>query len=56
MIQPQTNNLWVVRNNGLYEISKSGVQIQIANSGGMCMPSGLALGRARACASVHVRV
>ena len=43
MIQPQTNNLWVVRNNGLYEISKSGVQIQIANSGGMCMPSGLAL-------------
>ena len=43
LTHPQNNNLWVVRSNGLFEIAKSGVQIQVANGGGSCMPSGVAL-------------
>jgi hypothetical protein len=38
---PTTGSLWALRSDGLFEISKSGVQVQRAD--GKCMPSGVAL-------------
>lgn len=37
---PASNNLWAVRADGLYEVTKSGVPVQV---GGKCMPSNVAL-------------
>ena len=38
---PVTGNLWAMRADGLFEISKSGIQVKRPD--GQCMPSGLAL-------------
>ena len=39
---PSSGNLWVLRDDGLFEVVQSGVQVQVS-AGGKCMPSGLAL-------------
>ena len=41
-IEVPSGNLWVLRDDGLFEVVQSGVQVQVS-AGGKCMPSGLAL-------------
>jgi len=38
---PKTGNLWALRSDGLFEVSRSGVQVRLPTA--KCMPSGLAL-------------
>ena len=40
-IHPKTNNLWMIRENSLHEISRSGVQLHVDN--GLCIPSYIAI-------------
>jgi cysteine-rich repeat protein len=40
-VSPKTNNVWMVRENSLHEISRSGVQVHVDN--GLCLPSYMAM-------------
>ena len=40
-IHPKTNNMWMIRENSLHEISRSGVQLHVDN--GLCIPSYIAI-------------
>ena len=40
-LHPKTNNLWMVREDSLHEISRSGVQVHADN--GLCLPSYIAM-------------
>jgi len=40
-VHPKSNNMWMVRENSLYEISRSGVQVHVEN--GLCLPNFMAI-------------